>query len=198
MRARRRHSSPPRSASSSPSSSRRLRCGRHRRDGHPLASAHAGRGERVLLHPPRLEEGYGINAESLRTLKAGGADTVISVDCGTTAVEEAKVARENRPDAHHHRSSHARAGAARGRCIVHPCVEPAYPNRDICGAGVAFKLAWPWRSRSVNPTRQPAVSRVPHQRHGLGRPGHHRRRGAAIGENRVIARHGLVGLAHCH
>ncbi len=52
-------------------------------------------GARVSFYVPhRLEEGYGVNAEALRQIRQDGADTVITVDCGITAVEQAKVARE--------------------------------------------------------------------------------------------------------
>ena len=37
--------------------------------------------------PHRLEEGYGLNNEALRQIRSDGADTVITVDCGISAVE---------------------------------------------------------------------------------------------------------------
>src|SRR5687768_17020992 len=39
--------------------------------------------------PRRLEEGYGLNSEALRTLAAQGRQVVVSVDCGIAAVAEA-------------------------------------------------------------------------------------------------------------
>ncbi len=45
--------------------------------------------------PHRLSEGYGLNAEALRTLHAEDPQRlVVTVDCGITAIEEAEVARE--------------------------------------------------------------------------------------------------------
>ncbi len=40
--------------------------------------------------PHRLEEGYGLNGEALRQIRRDGADTVITVDCGIGAVEQAE------------------------------------------------------------------------------------------------------------
>src|SRR5439155_16361886 len=43
--------------------------------------------------PHRLEDGYGLNVEALRRIKAGGADLVVTVDCGITSVAEAEEAK---------------------------------------------------------------------------------------------------------
>src|SRR5450432_973572 len=42
--------------------------------------------------PDRLEEGYGLNSEALRKLKEQNFQLVVTVDCGITSVEQAKVA----------------------------------------------------------------------------------------------------------
>src|SRR5207237_9498519 len=44
--------------------------------------------------PHRIDEGYGLNIEALRRIKAGGADVVVTVDCGITSVEEAEEAKK--------------------------------------------------------------------------------------------------------
>src|SRR5690606_33244816 len=82
------------------------------------------------------------NAEALRQIARDGADTVVTVDCGVTAAEEAKVARElglTLIITDHHTPGETLPDAD---VIVHPRVNGAYPNTDLCGAGVAFKLAW--------------------------------------------------------
>lgn len=43
--------------------------------------------------PSRLEEGYGLNETAIRTLHQEGADLIITVDCGITALEEAELCR---------------------------------------------------------------------------------------------------------
>src|SRR3954471_10892112 len=40
--------------------------------------------------PKRLEEGYGLNSEALNQIAEQGAQLIVSVDCGITAIEEAK------------------------------------------------------------------------------------------------------------
>jgi len=147
--------------------------------------------------PHRLEEGYGINAEALRHLKAQGADTLISVDCGITAIKEAKVAREiglTLIITDHHAPGPELPDAD---CIVHPRVEPAYPNPDVCGAGVAFKLAWAvakalCQTDRVNPQFRDFLVDAT----GLAALGTIADVVPLTGENRVIARHGLVGMVH--
>jgi single-stranded-DNA-specific exonuclease len=97
--------------------------------------------------PHRLEEGYGLNAEALRTLAEEGTNLVITVDCGVTAVEEAKVAAEAGMDlviTDHHNvlQEDGEAVLPEAVAIVHPGLPgSAYPNQELCGAGVAFKLA---------------------------------------------------------
>ena len=44
--------------------------------------------------PNRIDEGYGLNSEALKTLAERGAATIVTVDCGITSLEEARVARE--------------------------------------------------------------------------------------------------------
>lgn len=44
--------------------------------------------------PDRLSEGYGPNLEAMKTLKGQGADIVFMLDCGTTAFEIVRQARE--------------------------------------------------------------------------------------------------------
>ena len=92
--------------------------------------------------PDRLEEGYGVNGEALEQIAADGADLVITVDCGITAVEEAKLARRLGIEliiTDHHQPSNELPAAD---CIVHPSACGESPNPDLCGAGVALKIAW--------------------------------------------------------
>ena len=96
--------------------------------------------------PHRLDEGYGLNGEALRQLRAAGADLVISVDCGIGAIEPARVARAIGLDliiTDHHRPPEPDGCLPDAVAIVHPRLAgSSYPFGDLCGAGVAFKLAW--------------------------------------------------------
>jgi single-stranded-DNA-specific exonuclease len=109
--------------------------------------------------PHRLDEGYGLNTEALRQLRAEGIGLVVSVDCGITAIEPARIAREIGLDlviTDHHQIPPDQPALPEAAAIVHPGLhgDPAlpgkpalpgaapYPFRELCGAGVAFKLAW--------------------------------------------------------
>jgi single-stranded-DNA-specific exonuclease len=154
--------------------------------------------------PHRLEEGYGINIEAIEAIADEGADLIISVDCGITAVEPAAKARARGVDLiiTDHHAPHTDAD---GRLIlpeamiVHPAVrlgdEPAYPNPDLCGAGVALKLAWAIGqtiSRAARVTaefRDFLVDAI-----SLAALGTIADVVPLTGENRLIAHHGLRGL----
>ena len=104
--------------------------------------------------PHRLEEGYGLNSDALRQLKSEGADLIISVDCGITAISAAQTAREIGLDLiitdHHEIGTGHQASGTSAQCllpsacaVVHPGLPGSeYPFAELCGAGVAFKLAW--------------------------------------------------------
>jgi hypothetical protein len=44
--------------------------------------------------PNRIDEGYGLNHDALRTIAGQGGDVVVTVDCGSTSVSEAETARQ--------------------------------------------------------------------------------------------------------
>ncbi|HMN95634.1 MAG TPA: single-stranded-DNA-specific exonuclease RecJ [Phycisphaerales bacterium] len=96
--------------------------------------------------PHRIDEGYGVNADALRELRADGATLVVTVDCGVTATAPALVARAIGLDLiitdHHHPPADPLELPA-AVAVVHPALPwaPA-PFTELCGAGVAFKLAW--------------------------------------------------------
>ena len=93
--------------------------------------------------PNRLNEGYSLNAEALRHLAEQGTQLVVTVDCGVASVEEAELAHELGLTlvitAHHQMADRLPHAAA----IVHPGLPNMdYPFAGLCGAAVAFKLAW--------------------------------------------------------
>ncbi|MEM7475327.1 MAG: single-stranded-DNA-specific exonuclease RecJ [Planctomycetota bacterium] len=98
----------------------------------------------VVYHMPnRMEEGYGLHAEAVEKLHARGKKLVITVDCGIASIEAAKRARElglGLIVTDHHRYGDELPVAD---AIVHPSLPGTnYPFTGLCGAGVAFKLAW--------------------------------------------------------
>jgi len=96
--------------------------------------------------PHRLDEGYGISAGAVRSIAQDGASLIVSVDCGITAVEPAQVAREEGIDlviTDHHTPPTALGEMPDAYAVVHPRrPDSSYPFGELCGAGVAFKLAW--------------------------------------------------------
>jgi single-stranded-DNA-specific exonuclease len=115
-------------------------------------------GQAEYYIPHRLDEGYGLNSEAIAQICADGAGLIISVDCGITALAEADLARERGVDliiTDHHEWRWSNVGGLarpilpRAHTIVHPRLGPdgtpatcTYPNPNLCGSGVAFKLAW--------------------------------------------------------
>ncbi|MCW5876585.1 MAG: DHH family phosphoesterase, partial [Anaerolineales bacterium] len=92
--------------------------------------------------PNRFEEGYGLNIEALRSLKEGGADVVVSVDCGIRSLNEAAEARQLGFDliiTDHHSPG---AELPDAFAVINP-KQPGdeYPEKQLAGVGVAFKLA---------------------------------------------------------
>lgn len=94
--------------------------------------------------PNRFTEGYGINIPALERAKADGFSLVISVDCGIRSFEPLEWAKEHGLDAivtDHHLSDPVK-GNPPALVVVNPnqpgCL---YPDKDLAGVGVAFKLA---------------------------------------------------------
>ena len=101
------------------------------------------RGVNVLWHiPRRLEDGYGLNCRGLDALKEQGAQVVVTVDCGITAVDEVEYAKTLGMDVivtDHHACKDVLPDAV---AVVDPHrPDCAYPFKGLAGVGVAFKLA---------------------------------------------------------
>ncbi|MEM1071327.1 MAG: single-stranded-DNA-specific exonuclease RecJ [Planctomycetota bacterium] len=95
--------------------------------------------------PHRLDEGYGLHDEALRQLNDAGRGLVISVDCGITATQAAVTARDIGLELiiTDHHNCPADTDLPDATAIVHPRLTgSAYPFGELCGAGVAYKLAW--------------------------------------------------------
>lgn len=92
--------------------------------------------------PHRIEEGYGLNPEAVRSLAESGTKLLVTVDCGITACAAAELAGQLGVDliiTDHHRPE---ATLPATTAIVHPALEESYGNQDSAGAMVAYKLAW--------------------------------------------------------
>jgi single-stranded-DNA-specific exonuclease len=173
--------------------------------------------------PHRIDEGYGLNPQAVGQIIEGGAQLIITVDCGVTAMESARVAAERGVDliiTDHHQwhegefpdcfaivhprlpsstpspgtpafdsEAQARRGEGRGGG------DCSYPNPHLCGAGVAFKLAWQiglavnGSMRVSNEFRDFLVEAT-----ALAALGTIADVVPLVGENRALAHFGLLGL----
>ncbi|NLS91329.1 MAG: single-stranded-DNA-specific exonuclease RecJ [Planctomycetaceae bacterium] len=146
--------------------------------------------------PSRLDEGYGMNHEAVRSLAERGSQVLVTVDCGIASVAEAQTAREAGIDlivTDHHEPAERLPEAS---AIVHPNLPGRdYPFAGLSGSGVALKLAWALCQRASGAKR---VS--PHMRDflvsavGLAAMGTVADVVPLVDENRVLVRHGLVSL----
>ncbi len=146
--------------------------------------------------PDRLEEGYGLNAGALERLAADGAQLVVTVDCGIASVAEAERARELGIEliVTDHHAFGERLPAA--DVLVHPRLPGAEaPFGELCGAGVAFKLAWAIATRASG-SRQvtPRLREMLLRSIGLAALGTVADVVPLIDENRLLVRHGLECL----
>ena len=99
-------------------------------------------GDCVPYIPGRLEEGYGLNPIAIRQLHGEGVKLIVTVDCGITAVEEAKLCAELGIDlvvTDHHECKQELPKAI--AVVDAHRIDCAYPHKDLSGVGVAFKLA---------------------------------------------------------
>ncbi len=91
--------------------------------------------------PRRIEDGYGLSADAMRTLHERGVSLVITVDCGITGVEEVDFAATLGMDVvvtdHHECKDELPRAAA----VVDPHrPDCPYPFKHLAGCGVALKL----------------------------------------------------------
>jgi single-stranded-DNA-specific exonuclease len=143
--------------------------------------------------PDRLKDGYGMRHEIIERAAASGVRLIVSVDTGIRANDVVRYAGERGIDVivtdHHLPDKELPPAVA----VLNPNrPDCAYPNKHLCGAGVALKLVQAMLVRSaLPPSRQAALldsflkpvaiatvaDIVP-----------------LVGENRVIVRRGLSGL----
>ncbi|MCC9605519.1 single-stranded-DNA-specific exonuclease RecJ [Blastopirellula sp. JC732] len=143
--------------------------------------------------PSRFDEGYGLNSEAVEKLVERGTKLLITVDCGIASVKEAEVAKELGLELiitdHHEMADRLPEAAA----IVHPRLPGTnYPFGGLCGAGVAFKLAWALCQKASNAKR--VTDRLRNfllTAVGLASIGTVADVVPLVDENRLIVRHGL-------
>lgn len=144
--------------------------------------------------PHRIKEGYGIKDNVIERAAAGGIKVVISVDTGIRAFQAAETARRVGIDliVTDHHLPEAHEGVPNAWAVLNPNQQGCdYPCKELCGAGVAFKIAQALFAKFKDQVDQTKLipsflkmvaiatiaDAVP-----------------LVGENRTIARLGLEGL----
>jgi single-stranded-DNA-specific exonuclease len=145
--------------------------------------------------PHRLKDGYGMRAEVVESAAAGGISLIVSVDTGIRAAEVVRVAANLGIDVivtdHHLPESELPPALA----VLNPnrpgC---AYPEKNLCGAGVAFKLAQALLGTLGWPAEK--LARVTESFLKIVALGTVADVVPLRGENRIIVKHGLAGLGN--
>ncbi len=151
--------------------------------------------------PHRVEEGYGLNEEAIRSLHEDGSSLIVSVDCGITATGPALLAKELGVDliiTDHHNPPSSMDDLPDAYAVVHPRhPKSQYPFGELCGAGVAYKLAWQLCVLHSGTERVlPHLREVLVEMLGFAALGSIADVVPLVDENRVIVKHGLRQIPH--
>ena len=105
-----------------------------------------------VVLPDRYTTGYGLSVEGVRAIRDAGTDLLVAVDCGITAheaIEAAVAAGLETLVLDHHTLATDDAGGLdlpAASIVVHPRLPVTGVERvgddEICGAAIAFKVAW--------------------------------------------------------
>jgi single-stranded-DNA-specific exonuclease len=144
--------------------------------------------------PHRLKDGYGMRSSVVEDAAARGVKLIVSVDTGIRAAEVVKRAAElgiaTIVTDHHLPEAELPPALA----VLNPNrSDCGYPNKDLCGAGVAFKLAQALLERSGRPAER--VARVSESLLKLVAIATVGDIVPLTGENRAIVKLGLDGLS---
>jgi single-stranded-DNA-specific exonuclease len=150
--------------------------------------------------PRRLEEGYGLSRGAIdRALEAGKPDLFIALDCGTNSYDELNYLQSQGVDSiviDHHRSKEK---PRTDGILVNPHVFPGAddaPWRDLCTVGLVFKLVH-GLLKQLRAENNPVAFRIHLKEYlDLVAMGIVADLVPVVGENRILARHGLEILQH--
>jgi single-stranded-DNA-specific exonuclease len=149
--------------------------------------------------PHRIDEGYGLNSNAIRSLAQSGSKLLVTVDCGVTAIDSAELAAQLGLDliiTDHHQPDNKFPQAV---AIVHPALEKSYSNQDSAGAMVAFKLAWAVAGEFNSGTKlEPQLREFMIKATSLAAMGTIADIVDLRGENRVLTSYGLKALPDCN
>ncbi len=138
--------------------------------------------------PSRLEDGYGLNKKIISSIHKKGIDLLVTVDCGITAIAEVEMLNSLGMDiiiTDHHTPAKQLPDTD---IILNPLQDGcSYPDKNLAGVGVAFKLASGllgkddnWLYEQLDLVCLGTVADVV----------------PLIGENRILVKSGLSELTH--
>jgi single-stranded-DNA-specific exonuclease len=141
--------------------------------------------------PHRFTEGYGIQQAALEKARADGYTLVVSIDCGIRAHEPLHWARANGLDViiTDHHLPDEKEGAPPAFAVLNPNQRGCeYPDKNLAGVGVAFKLVHALFREHGREAQVPAFMKVV----AIGTVADVAK---LVGENRTIVSLGLKDLA---
>lgn len=144
--------------------------------------------------PHRIKEGYGIKEDVIERAAAAGVRLVISVDTGIRAFQAAETALRVGLDliVTDHHLPEAGEGVPRALAVLNPNQKGCdYPNKALCGAGVAFKLAQALFGRFKDEADQARLTQSFLKMVAIATIAD---AVPLVGENRALAKLGLEGL----
>lgn len=150
-------------------------------------------GEAGFHVPHRLKDGYGMRSDVIERAAALGISLIISVDTGIRAAEVVRQAGERGIDVivtdHHLPDAELPPALA----VLNPNRRDCeYPDKNLCGAGVAFKLVQALLATLDWPVEK--LARVLKSFLKLVAIATVADVVPLVGENRIIVKHGLEGL----
>jgi single-stranded-DNA-specific exonuclease len=144
--------------------------------------------------PHRIKEGYGIKEDVIERAATAGVRLVISVDTGIRAFQAAETALRVGLDliVTDHHLPEAGDGVPRALAVLNPNQKGCdYPNKALCGAGVAFKLAQALFARFKDEADQARLTQSFLKMVAIATIAD---AVPLVGENRALAKLGLEGL----
>jgi len=148
--------------------------------------------------PHRIDEGYGLNTEAVRSIVESGSKLLVTVDCGITAFSSAELAGQLGLELiitdHHQLEPELPKAVA----VVHTALEQSYPNQESSGSMVAFKLAWAIADEfKAGDKLEPKLREFMLNATSLAAMGTIADVVDLRGENRILTSYGLKALPEC-
>lgn len=145
--------------------------------------------------PNRISLRQSVMLDAIEYAKKNGCSLIITVDCGISSADEIEKAAEQKIDVivtdHHEPTARLPHTAA----TLNPkLLNSTYPNRELTGVGVAFKLAHGITNELIE-TGQLSASKIDLKRYlDLVALGTIADMGSLLDENRILVRYGLRQL----